>query len=241
MHKPDGRIDAAVRQFATAHPEAFFIQIGANDGLALDPLRREIQRRSWRGIMVEPVPYVFERLYERYGGHARVALEQVAIADRDGTRPFYHLREAARGEDLWQWYHALGSFERSVVLRHRSLIPDIDERLVETEIPTLTFASLCRKHDVDKVDLLQIDTEGYDYQILRGLDLSRWRPRLIVYEHHHLSGEDRASARNLLERAGYLCFEDGLDTAGLDPRGIDAVDHKLRAFFENASDQSPPS
>lgn len=60
--------------FGDAHPNAFFVQIGANDGYSLDPLTVQIERREWRGIMVEPVPYVFAWLAERYGNHPRLVL-----------------------------------------------------------------------------------------------------------------------------------------------------------------------
>ena len=56
---PLGRV---LFEFARAYPDVFFVQVGANDGDLLDPLREEIGFRKWSGIMVEPVPYVFERL-----------------------------------------------------------------------------------------------------------------------------------------------------------------------------------
>lgn len=234
MGKPPERIATAVHLFGTAHPDAFFIQIGAHDGRALDPLRDQIRRRRWRGIMVEPVPYVFERLAERYSSHPRVSLELAAIADHEGTMPFYHLREARPDEEVWRWYDALGSFKREVVLGHRALIPDIDTRLVEAEVSTLTFTKLCERHGVSQIDLLQIDTEGYDYEILRSIDLKRWRPRLLLYEHCHLSEDDRASAREILDTSGYRCFEDGLDTAALDMTRLGHADRRLVRLFGSA-------
>jgi FkbM family methyltransferase len=237
---PMDRIEALMRRFGAAHPDAFFIEIGANDGFARDPLRLEIKRRRWRGIMVEPVPYVFEWLRERYGSHPRIALEQAAIAERDGVLPFYHLREATPGEQVWGWYHALGSFNRDVVLSNRDLVPDIEDRLVETKVPAMTFAQLCEKHDVDDVDLVLIDTEGYDYEILKSMDLAARRPRLVVYEHLHLSSEDRAAARGMLEAEGYITFEDDLDTAALDTTRLSPKDRRLHRFVARTRDRPTP-
>jgi len=234
---PPDRIEAAVQLFGGSHPDAFFVQIGANDGYARDPLRIAIERRRWRGIMVEPVPYVFKRLHERYGTHPRITLEEAAIADQDGILPFYHLREAAPEEEVWPWYHTLGSFKAEVVLAHERVVPNVEDRLVETEVASLTFASLCAKHGVDEVDVLMIDTEGYDYEILRSVDLTAWRPRLVVYEHYHLSSQDRAAGRHLLESNGYVTFEHGLDTAALDITRLEPADRRLRAFFEQTPDQ----
>lgn len=207
-----------VRSFARAYPRAFFIQIGSNDGDQLDPLRAEILARRWRGIMVEPVPYVFERLRSNYGRYAtRIQLYNVAIADRDGTLPFYHL---ARVDDyarsgLPRWYDALGSFNREVVLKHAEFIPDIADRIVTAQVPALSFETLCSRHGVQSLDLLHIDTEGYDYEILRRIDFARWRPRLLIYEHHHLSTADRAECKAHLTSFGYDTYEYGLDTWAL--------------------------
>lgn len=228
---PVDRMEAVMQHFGAAHGDAIFIQVGANDGVALDPLRIQVERRRWRGVMVEPVPYVFERLQSRYGAHPRVQLENSAIAVTEGTLPFYHLKEAEPGESVWAFYHALGSFRRDVILKHRDVIPDIDDRLVETAVPCITFTGLGEKHDLQRVDLLQMDTEGYDWEILRHVDFTRWRPRLIVYEHSHLSEDNRKAAQNLLTEQGYAWFEHGLDTAALDVHNINKGDRRLVKFF----------
>jgi dTDP-4-dehydrorhamnose 3,5-epimerase-like enzyme len=37
------------------------------------------------------------------------------------------------------------------------------------------------------LDLLTIDVEGHDFQVLKGLDLSKYRPKVIVVEIHGLN------------------------------------------------------
>jgi FkbM family methyltransferase len=214
-----------IRAFADAYPEAFFIEIGSNDGEQHDHLRPAIISQPWRGIMVEPVPYVFERLRRNYGGVDRIALENVAIADRDGRMPFYHVVDASEGERerLPDWYDAIGSFSREAVASHAREIPDIEERIVRTEVPCLTFDSLCRKHGVERLDLLAIDTEGYDWEILQRIDFAARRPRLLLYEHYHLGREDRGRCRARLEEAGYETMEEGFDTFCIDAREDDAL------------------
>lgn len=200
--------------FARAYPEAFFVEIGSNDGEQHDHLRPLIVSQQWRGIMVEPVPYVFERLARNYGGLDRVVLENAVIADHDGELPFFHLREAAAGdrERLPDWYDGIGSLSRDFVLNHRDRIPDIDRRLTTTQVPALTFDSLCRRHSVDHLDLLLVDAEGHDWEILRRIDLARWRPRVVIYEHYHLTSADRRASRARFRDQGYELIEEGFDT-----------------------------
>lgn len=204
-----------LRAFARLHPDAMFIQIGSNDGEQLDPLRRHILQRRWRGVMVEPVPYVFERLQRNYGHLAgRVALENSAIADRIGELPFYHLARVAdyRAEHLPRWYDALGSFRREVVLKHADFIPDIERRLVTIRVPCLTFDALCERHGVAGADLLHIDTEGYDFEILKGIDWGRHRPLLLIYEHLHLESAQKIECQHFLASKGYGLLEEAMDT-----------------------------
>jgi FkbM family methyltransferase len=203
--------------FGAAYPRAFFVEVGSNDGEQHDHLRPLILSREWRGLMVEPVPYVFERLENNYGGIDRVTLVNLAIADRDGELPFFHLREAAPDEQVPDWYHGTGSFSRDAVLGHAKNIPDVEDRLVTTTVPCVKFDSLLARYDVDRVDLLLVDTEGYDWELLRGIDLAAVRPRLVVYEHFHLDPGDRADALARFAELGYETLEEGLDTFCLDP------------------------
>jgi FkbM family methyltransferase len=173
-----------------------------------------IRERDWHGVMVEPVPYVFERLRAAYQGNARVSLENAAIADRDGRLPFYHLAkvEDYEQEGLPRWYDGIGSFSADAVLSHSRAIPDIATRVVETEVEALTFDALCEKHGLESIDLVLIDAEGYDHVILASVDFRRYRPALVVYEHYHLAAGDRSACRELMRRQGYDTREEGFDT-----------------------------
>jgi FkbM family methyltransferase len=215
-----------LRAFANSYPTAFFVEIGANDGDHHDHLQPFILAHNWRGIMVEPVPYIFARLRKNYGAVAGVTLENAAIADRDGELPFYYLADPAESERdrLPDWYDGVGSFSREKVLAHRKSIPDVADRLIEHEVPTMTFETLCRRHGVDRVDLLVIDTEGYDAEILRTIDFAVHRPRLVIHEHFHLSPSERRASRARLERAGYETLEEGFDTFSFLPGAGDKLD-----------------
>jgi FkbM family methyltransferase len=216
--------------FADRYPEALFVEIGSNDGDHHDHLRTFIQTRSWRGVMVEPVPYVYESLVRRYGHIEGVTLENAAIGAADGRLPFYHLRQATDEERdrLPYWYHGTGSFSREQVLRHEKDIRDVRERIVERDVTALTFDSLAEKHGLHDLDLLLTDTEGYDWEILKTVDLRRYRPRLAIYEHYHLSREDREACREHFRTAGYAILEEGFDTFCLRPDEDDALTRRFR-------------
>ena len=216
--------------FAHAYPHAFFIQVGTNDGVELDPLAPFVRDFEWRGIMVEPVPYIFERLRRNVGDISGITLENVAIADSDGRRPFYTVEEVKDPEleSLPSWYDLIGSFHRDSLLTFQDSIPDIEDRIVRLEVPCLSFESLCRKHGVTELDLLLIDVEGYDGELLRSIDFSTRRPRMLIFEHEHLSNPDRQECYSLLKEQGYELLALGLDTWCLLPS---AVDNRVSALW----------
>lgn len=222
-----------LRLLARAEPRAVFVQIGSNDGDKYDPLKDRIASSRWRGVMVEPVPDIFDRLAARYDGHPRIALECAAVGTRSGPQTFYRLRRASEEEleCLPRFYDALGSFRRDVLASHVEEIPDIEARIEEIAVPTLTFDELCERHHVQNLDLLHVDTEGYDLEILRTVDLQRRRPRMLVFEVHHLTEGERSEAAMLLREAGYVWFEEGLDWWCADARSADLTGRLIVSAF----------
>lgn len=190
--------------FSRSKKNIFFIQIGANDGQPGDPIVDYIKSRNWSGILVEPIPYLFERLKKNYGPDSgNLIFENSAVADRDGSMKFYRLRKND-SPGLPDWYEQIGSFRKDVILKHRSQIPRFDELLLEEDVKTITFASLLKKHAVSRVDLLHSDTEGYDFEILKLIPFQDLNIGLVMFEHKHLSKEDYKSAKKLLERHGFV-------------------------------------
>ena len=79
-------------------------------------------------------------------------------------------------------------------------------------MPTVRFANLLARHKVTAIDLLQIDAEGFDFEVIKMLDLRAMKPAIIHYEHFHLSPADRRAANEYLAEHGYRFWSAGLDT-----------------------------
>jgi FkbM family methyltransferase len=193
--------DQLIALFADIFPDAFVVQIGANDGTAGDPLVEGFRTTRWSGLLVEPVPYLYEMLVTRYRDRPGIQMECAAISTRDGEAPLYRLRSIP-GQTP-EWFNQLASLDREVLLKHRSSIPEIDSLLVEERVPTVRLDTLLARHGISRIDLLVIDAEGHDLEILRTLDLTCFKPTLLMFEHQHLSEDDKQAAYALLKMAGY--------------------------------------
>ena len=65
--------------------------------------------------------------------------------------------------------------------------------------------------DGENVDLLNIDVEGYDFEIIKTIDWTKCIPEVLIFEYRHLNLQDFKSAISLLKKQGYKCFLNDYD------------------------------
>jgi FkbM family methyltransferase len=193
-------------------PKPVFVKVGANDGVTGDPFSDILLANAkWTGLLIEPVPYCFDRLRANFHDARRFSLEQVAIGATAGEATFYYVDQKAVESlpNLPSWYDQLGSFDKNHILKHLdgALAPFI----IECRIEVLPLTEVLRKNGIQDVHLLHIDTEGYDYEVLKTLDLSHHAPVAILVEHRHLPAAQKTEMHNLLHEYGYSVHDCGGD------------------------------
>ena len=87
------------------------------------------------------------------------------------------------------------------------MFPGLAQFIESRDIHCLTLRDLLAKHGVARVDIYVIDAEGFDYEIVKQIDLKNNPPFLIIFEMIHLSKADKAACFKLLEDAGYRLKE----------------------------------
>jgi FkbM family methyltransferase len=172
------------------NPRLTFMQIGAFDGVGDDDLRELVGRHRLRGVLIEPQPEAFARLQRTYASEPQVTLMRAAIAEREGTRELYCRREGAS---------MAASFNRQHLRRHG--IPD--EEIIARPVVCHTVESALRAAGLEHVDVLQIDAEGYDWPIIRSINFSRLRPRILRFEYRHMTAHEANACLTLLAAQGY--------------------------------------
>ena len=189
---------------------AYLVQIGSNDGKTGDPLFQLFQNnKNWKALFVEPVPSSFEKLRANYSDSQRFICENVAINEGQ-SMSFYWVDPKAKEtlKDLPYWYDQLGSFDKQHILKHfdGALEPFIKTKMLEG----ITLPTLLLRNHISAIDILHIDTEGYDWKILSQLNLQQYEPKFILFEHHHLSLQEQNEAYQFLTEK-YCLFMVGID------------------------------
>jgi FkbM family methyltransferase len=205
MHKHT-MVWSKLNEAAAAGQDITFVNIGSNDGLTNNPLAEFIATHNWRGIMVEPVGYVFQRLEKNYAGKRGIILVNAAVSDHSGTGEFWRLD---RNSVLSPVYDKLGSLDKKQLENHN--VAGKDKFISSEQVKLTTLAELLEKNNIRNPDVVVIDAEGHDGVIVRQIDFTV-PPKLIVFEHSHLKNEEKESIYSKLREHGYDILPEGEDT-----------------------------
>ncbi len=195
----------------------FALQIGAMDGVRFDPLHQLIRRHGWHALLVEPLPDSFAALKRHYADVPGITFANCAIGDAPGMLPLYHVPpEVVQAEGFPSWVLGISSLSREhveaqEVFFQRSGFQDLMRYVRTVAVEVVTLRTLLDRHGSPRVDVLQIDAEGYDYKVLRQWDFSLGRPSIVNFERARLSAQGKTLSVELLLSQGYALYQHGLD------------------------------
>lgn len=192
----------------------FIIQIGANDGRLDDPIYEFVinNPKNVSGILIEPVKDYFEELKITYKKYSNFILLNMAIHNSRKEMTIYRADpKKIEQYGLSKWFKGMASFNKDF-----AKTPDTpDDVFIEEKVPCISLNDLLKKHQVEKIDLLQIDTEGYDSEIILNLDFQVIKPQIIHFEHHRSTGtmskEKFSTVTEVLHNNGYELWIDIFD------------------------------
>ena len=145
-----------------------YIQIGTNNGD--DDFFKIVSNLTEKTniILIEPQSYLIPTIESNYKGlidkHNITILNNWVVHDKTIT-------------NLYEYEETTNGVLSSVI--HRKSYDNV-VNLINFE--PITILEICDKYKIDKIDLLFIDTEGYDYTIINSLDLKKLNITEIICE-----------------------------------------------------------
>lgn len=150
---------------ALRHVEGgFYIDVGAN-GPVEDSVTKAFYDAGWCGINIEPMPLMHQALLEARPRDLNLAL---AAGAAKGELTLYDIPSV----------NGWASAEPAVAAAHRADGLEV----AELTVPVQTLATICTEHVKGEIHFLKIDVEGFEGEVLRGMDFARWRPWVLVVE-----------------------------------------------------------
>jgi len=159
-------------QYFHKRTDGCFVEIGAYDGEYASNTSG-LADIGWFGYYVEPIPEYSQRCVARHIDNKNVTTSQYAIGAKLGQvdinigGPLSTIRnEMKTNFESMDW--AVDLF--------------VDERV---KVQQMTLEEYLVKHNVKlKFELLVIDVEGYEWNVLRNFDITKWQPQMVIIELH---------------------------------------------------------
>lgn len=183
------------------------VQIGAFDGVSFDPLRDFIKADTHTAILVEPIEQSFQKLSSLYEGAKNIHLKNVAIAETDGTATMYRAKQEGRWADH-QVVKQLASFDPQHLVWHGVELHELEK----VQVKAVSLDTLVSEFQLDSIGFLQIDTEGFDAEVVRMALKQSIPPKMINFESSHLKKDDAAKLFQELQNHSYVWIHSGWDT-----------------------------
>lgn len=159
--------DMAITLQRYLSPGSVFVDVGANEGY-FSVLGGQIVGPAGRVVAIEPQSRLRAVVEEniRLNGLNNVVLYQTAISDAEGVADLYLTPDVNTGAS-------------GLTRQNRYAVPT-------QPVPTTTLANVLATAGVEKIDLMKMDIEGFEYEAIMGSkDLFRGgRVRAIALELH---------------------------------------------------------
>lgn len=188
------------------HKPFSFVQVGANDGISFDNLYPIVTQRKCTGIVIEPVTNYYQKLEIAYSAFPKIIPTNVCVHANHEWVNIYKVDQEYSAE-LPVWAVGIASLDP----KHHERLNIPEAAIVTEQVQCEHLMTLFGRFAITKLDLLQIDTEGYDAAIIEMLDFSLIRPTVIKFEYTHLSKDGFNRTRNLLIKNGYKIKRDRND------------------------------
>lgn len=133
-----------------------FVEVGANDGLSQSNTWFLEYYQGWTGLLIEPVPSL-ANMAQRF---RRSPVAAVALGGWDSDGQVLRLAENDLITSAVRW----SGTDR------------------EIEVPVRSLSSLLDEYGLGQVDFFSLDVEGFEKQVLDGIDFQRHRPDYILVE-----------------------------------------------------------
>lgn len=160
--------DIIVAKLLKSVKKGTYVDVGANDPVCISNTRY-FYEKGWKGINIEPHPEMYNKIIENRKEDINL---NIGIASEDGELIFYKLDKENETSG--------STFDKNIAEELK-----INGYTISAEIkmPVMKLSNVFIEHFGDKkIDLMSIDTEGYDLEAIKGNDWNRFRPTVLIIE-----------------------------------------------------------
>jgi len=208
--------DVAVHYLGKKNKDIFVINIGAMDGVLFDELISYTRTYGFKGLYVEPIPYLFEKLKQNINDEGNL-FENSAISDYNGNIEMMTIEKEVIDQGLVHncFYGMSAVFPPKNGLGSEFDRPTVEKYGKKVTVKCITLDKLLRKHSIQKLDVIKVDAEGHDFVIFKQIDFEEYRPKVVRIEWINLTEEEQTLITNKFDEVKYVYEISGQDIVGI--------------------------
>lgn len=185
--------DKIVLEYLKNKSNGFFVEIGASDGILLSNCYLLETKYDWEGICIEPIPYKFESLKK----NRKCKCVNTAVFHKSDLEVDFSIHKY--GEHTEDGISGITDY----LDKHKEKVLKNETRI---KVKTKTLNDILSENDCpESIDYLSLDTEGTELEILRSVDLEKYKFKIISVEHNHIH-DRRKKIKELLNGFGYKLY-----------------------------------
>lgn len=177
------------------------LQVGANDGERFDELNYFIKKYKIKSVLVEPINKYFNELKKNYSNYEFVKIENSAISVNNEISYLYMVNDK-NIKRYDEHVKGINSFEIQHLIKHGVKKNHIEKK----KINSLSIQDLIKKYNIRELDLLYVDTEGYDGKIVYEFIKSTKLKPIIIFEYIHIKNNFFNKLIDLLNEKKFKFF-----------------------------------
>jgi len=157
----------------------YAIDVGASDGFSLNTTYMLEKMYGWNVLSVEANP-----TYRAVLNEQRARVEMCACASEPCESAVFHVHV----ENPEAFSSLCPTTRNELYQEDMDRSGDSQISWESIEVPVRTLDQLIARWEFPRLDLLCVDTEGTELDVLKGLDIKKWMPKVIVTECWDLEG-----------------------------------------------------
>ena len=174
-----------------------FLDIGAHDGVTFSNTYYLEKNLGWTGLCVEPNPSSYDKCIRNRTCNV---VNKAILEGQKGKAEFIIPEGEGKVEGGLEQLCALKGHVRDKSLRHDFATQYSKQSTIMVD--TTSIMDLLNEHQMYAIDYMSIDVEGYELDILKGIDYEKVKVRFLTIEHGNDEGY-RKEICDFLASKGY--------------------------------------
>ena len=201
FHSQDNQDEYLETNIFKGYKNGFYVDVGAHDGITINNTLYFEQNNNWRGINIEPIKKVFDKLVINRPNNINL---NCAVCNNDGEIDF--LCNTGYTE-------MISGIKDNFDIRHLYRLQCENEKYGSTteviKVETKKLETILNENCISHVNYLSIDVEGAEFEVIKSINFDKVFIDVIGFENNY--NDVSVPIVEYLQNKGFIIIHKSLD------------------------------